>query len=126
MTNEIRQHIERSKQFIKVAEDLSKLKYWDNVISRTYYAMFHAATAVLLNINIQRSSHHALIAAFGEHIAKMNLMDTKFHRYLLDAFSARSESDYFPVSKASKEEALSMIKKAKEFLSTAKEYLNLK
>ena len=82
MTNEIKQHIERSEQFIKVAEDLSKLKYWDNVISRTYYAIFHAAIAVLLNINIQRSPHHALIAAFGEHIAKMNLMDTKFHRYL--------------------------------------------
>ena len=126
MTNEILQHIERSEQFLQVAEALSKLKYWDDVISRAYYAMFHAATAVLHNINIQRFSHHALIAAFGEHIAKMNLMDTKFHRYLLDAFSARSESDYFPVSKASKEEALSMIKKAKEFISAAKEYLNLK
>ena len=126
MTNEIRQHIERSEQFIEVAEELSKLKYWDDVISRTYYAMFHAATSVLLNINIQRSSHHALIAAFGEHIAKTNLLDNKFHRYLLDAFSARSESDYLPVSKASKKEALSMIKKAKEFLSAAKEFLNLK
>ena len=57
MTNEIRQHIERSEQFIKVAEDLLKLKYWDNVISRTYYAMFHAATAVLLNINTSRGLH---------------------------------------------------------------------
>ncbi|MEA3476091.1 MAG: hypothetical protein U9R23_06615 [Candidatus Cloacimonadota bacterium] len=44
----------------------------------------------------------------------------------MDAFSARSESDYFPVSKVTKEEALSMLKKAKEFLSAAKEYLNLK
>lgn len=126
MTNEIKQHLERSEHFIKVAEDLAKLNYWEDVISRSYYSMFHSATAILLNINIQRSSHHALIAAFGEHIAKIGLMDKKYHRYLLDAFSARSESDYLPIPDSTKEEAFSMIDKAKEFLKAAKEYLEKK
>ena len=125
MTSEIKQHLDRSEHFIKVAEDLAKLHYWEDVISRSYYSMFHSATAVLLNINIQRSSH-ALISAFGEHVAKKDLIDKKFHRYLLDAFSARNESDYFPTPDSSKDEALSMIEKAKEFLKAANEYLNLK
>lgn len=126
MTTEIKQHLERSDHFIKVAEDLAKLNHWEDVISRSYYSMFHSATAILLNINIQRSSHHALISAFGEFIVKKDLLGRKFHRYLLDAFSARNESDYLPIANASKEEADSMIKKAKEFLKAAKEYLEKK
>ncbi|NQV19291.1 MAG: HEPN domain-containing protein [Armatimonadetes bacterium] len=123
MTNEIKQHLERSEHFIKVAQDLAKLNYWEDVISRSYFSMFHSATAILLDINIQRSSHHALISAFGEYVAKKDLIDRKFHRYLLDAFSARNESDYLPIIDSTEEEAFSMINKAKELLKAVNEYL---
>ena len=66
MREEIIQHINRGKHYIQVAEDLAELSYWDDVISRAYYAMFHTATAVLLSMDISRSSHHALNSAFDE------------------------------------------------------------
>lgn len=109
MKTEARHHIERSERFIAVAEDLFELKHWDDVVSRAYYAMFHTATAVLLSLNIQRGSHHAVISAFGEHVVRAGLMEKKFHRYRLDAFSARSESDYLPVAETGKDEAKIML-----------------
>lgn len=126
MREEIIQHINRGKHYIQVAEYLAELSYWDDVISRAYYAMFHTATAVLLSVEISRSSHHALNSAFGEYVAKPGLMNTKFHRYLLDGFSARSESDYEPVTEASEENALIITDQAKEFLEAAKDFLKIK
>ncbi len=117
------QHIQRSEELIAVAEDLFELKHWADAVSRVYYAMFHTATAILLNQNIERTSHHALIAVFGELVAKPGLMDKKFHRYLLDAFSARSESDYLPIPETGDEEARMMIDHAKEFSAAARSYL---
>lgn len=122
MRQEIKLHIGRSEHYIQVAEDLAKLSYWDDVISRAYYAMFHTATAVLLSRDISRSSHHALNSAFGEYIAKPGLMNPKFHRYLLDGFSARSDSDNEPVTETSEKSALQMIEQASEFLQAEKEY----
>jgi len=37
--------------------------------------MFHAATAALLAKDIERTSHHTIISAFGEYIAKPGLLD---------------------------------------------------
>lgn len=125
MREEIIQHINRGKHYIQVAQDLAELSYWDDVVSRAYYAMFHTATAVLLSMDISRSSHHALNSSFGEYVAKPGLMNKKFHRYLLDGFSARSDSDYEPVTEASEENALIIIDQAQEFLEAAKEFLQI-
>jgi hypothetical protein len=123
LKEEITQHIRRGEHYIRVAVDLAELSHWDDAISRAYYAMFHTATAVLLSLNVSRSSHHALISAFGEYVAKPGMMDKKFHRYLLDGFSARSASDYEPVTDADELGALAIINQAREFLEAAKDFL---
>lgn len=123
MTTEIDEHMERSAELIVVGEELIVLGYWSDVVSRAYYSMFHAATAVLLHLGIERRSHHALISAFGEHVAKAGIMKQDYHRYLLDAFSARSESDYLPRPETTEEEATVLLTKAREFINAAKECL---
>ena len=78
--------------------------------------MFHAATAVLLTKNIERTSHKALISAFGEFIVKPSLIDKKFQRYFLEAFELRQESDYQPTRTVSAEQARESLRRAKEFV----------
>ena len=46
--------------------------------TRAYYAMFHAATAILAVKGIKRSSHHGILSAFGEYLVKPGLIDHKF------------------------------------------------
>lgn len=112
MSKEITQHIKRGEGTITAAEDLVELGHYDDAVSRAYYAMFHITTAILLSVDIQRSSHRALISAFGEFITKPGLMNKIFHRYLINTFSARSESDYLAVPEATEESALLMIEQA--------------
>lgn len=123
MTGEIEQHLDRGQELISVAEQLLAAGYMADAVSRAYYAMFHGATAVLLSIEIERASHGALIAAFAQFVTKPGLMDRNFHRYLLDAFASRTESDYGPAPDVSVDEARETIDRAKEFLSAVKNYL---
>lgn len=120
MTTEIEQHIKRGVELIKVADDLIHLDHWNDAVNRAYYAIFHAATAVLLSKGIQRNSHHALISAFGEFIAKPGIMNRKYHRYFINAFSQRSGSDYLPTPDLTMEEAEIALSQAQEFVDAAK------
>lgn len=108
-----------------VTGDLIELGHWEDAVSRAYYSMFHAATAVLLSKNIQRSSHHALISAFGEYVTKPGLMDRKLHQYLITAFSVRSGSDYMPIPDTNEEDARIVLDQAQEFLGAAKDFLRI-
>jgi hypothetical protein len=94
MTGESDRHLSRAEEFLRVAEENLKNNHPSDSISRSYYAMFHAATAVLKTLGIERKSHHALWSGFGEHVTSKGLIAPKFHRLALDAFSARSLSDY--------------------------------
>jgi uncharacterized protein (UPF0332 family) len=40
---------------------------YESSVSRTYYAMFYSAQAMLLTKNLSFSSHKGVISAFGEH-----------------------------------------------------------
>lgn len=65
MKPEAQKHLARADQLLAAAESLIQQGFPPDAVSRSYYAMFHAATAVLLELGIQRSSHHATWAAFG-------------------------------------------------------------
>ena len=47
--------------------------------------MFYLAKVSPLSKELTFSSHSAIIAAFGKEFAKTDLLDPKFHRYLIDA-----------------------------------------
>lgn len=126
MRQDVSQHLERAKELIQVADENLANNHPADSVSRSYYAMFHATTAVLLELGIERSSHKALISVFGESVVKKGLMDKRFHNYLRRAFEARSESDYLPLPSESVEKAGVMLKQATEFVSSCRELIEEK
>ena len=89
-------------------------------MARAYYAMFHAATAALLTKGIERTSHHAIISAFGEFLSKPGLVDEKFHKYIIEAFTLRNDCDYLAPLVADKSQASVTLRRAKEFVETCR------
>ena len=116
MNTDISEHFESSEEFLRESEHLMTGGFYRGAVGRAYYAMFHAATAALLSRGIERSSHHAILAAFGEHIVKTGLVDTKFHVYITKAFARRNECDYLSFTGADKSEAETILQRAKEFV----------
>jgi uncharacterized protein (UPF0332 family) len=82
--------------------------------------MFHAATAALLAKDIERTSHHAIISAFGEFIAKPSLVDEKFHKYIIEAFTLRNDCDYLAPFEADESQASSTLQRAKQFVDACR------
>jgi uncharacterized protein (UPF0332 family) len=79
-----------------------------------------AATAALLPRGIERSSHHGILAAFGEHLVKPGLVEPRFHTYIREAFARRSECDYLSFTTAEESEAKTTLKRAKELVEVCR------
>jgi len=97
VSEEIQRHFERAADCIEDDQVLLENDRFAAAVTRAYYAMFHAATAALLAAGIERSSHHGLLSAFGEHFVKTQRVDRKFFLYLREAFEQRQQSDYDPL-----------------------------
>ncbi len=125
MNEEIRLHFERADEYISDAELLLQERRIASAVGRAYYSMFHAATAVLLNKDVQRSSHHGLISAFGQFIARPGLIDYEHFRNLQEIFDLRRESDYEPIVDITQDEAAKILEKTKAFVAACRNSVSL-
>jgi hypothetical protein len=121
MSQDVQRHLESAEGFLRESEYLFSGGFFRGTIGRAYYAMFHAATALLLHEGIERSSHHAIISAFGEHIAKPGLVDATFHKHFVEAFTLRNDCDYLAPFKPEKSQAQTTLQRAKEFVATCRQ-----
>ncbi len=121
MRQDVQRHIESAEIFLRESEYLLSGGFFRGTVGRAYYAMFHAATAVLLHKSIERSSHRGIISAFGRFITKPGLADPKFHRYLVETFTLRNECDYLAPYEAEESQARATLDRAKEFVDICKQ-----
>lgn len=125
MTESVRELLEKSAQSIGAAELLVNDGYADFSASRAYYAMFYAVEALLLSRELSFSKHSAVIAAFGKDYVKAGLLDSRYHRYLLNAFDLRNAGDYGTMHIVSEEKARQTIVEARELLDVITLLLDL-
>ena len=62
--------LEKAKVFLKQADEMFDLKYWDIASNRYYYACFHAVQALLIQNGLSCKTHDGLIACFGLNFIK--------------------------------------------------------
>lgn len=124
MTDAVRELLEKAEQSLGAAEILLQDEYVDFAASRAYYAMFYTVEAMLLSRDLAFSKHAAVIAAFGKEFVKAGLLDSCFHRYILNAFDLRNIGDYGAVHAVKEEEARRTIYEARELLGAAKRHLS--
>ena len=79
MNEEVCLRFEKAAECIADAQLLLDGSRSAATVTRAYYAMFHAAAALLLQRNITRSSHHGIISAFGEHFVKPGHINARYH-----------------------------------------------
>ena len=69
MTEDVELHFQRAVECVEDSQILLDNDRPAAAVARAYYAMFHAATAILESKGIRRSSHHGMVSAFGEYLA---------------------------------------------------------
>ena len=118
-----RKLLEKADRSLRVATSLQASGEAEFSVSRTYYAMFYTAEALLNERGLHFRKHGGVHAAFGEQFSKTGVFDPKYHRWLLEAFNKRITSDYEIESGISLDEAATLIRQAREFLQQAQGYL---
>jgi len=120
MRKDVQKHLQSAEMFIRESEHLLSGGFYNGTVGRAYYAMFHAATAALLAKDIERTSHHAIISAFGEFLAKPGLVDGKLHKHIIEAFTLRNDCDYLAPFEADESQASTTLQRAKEFVEACR------
>jgi len=124
MNQEVQQRFEKAGECIDDARLLLESKRLAATVNRAYYAMFHAATAVLLTKDVKRSSHSGIISAFGELFAASGMIETVYHKYLREAFDLRQEGDYEAHIEISNVEAEKTLNRAIDFIDACRKICN--
>ncbi len=121
--NEIRSLVERSKKYLRSSRMLFDAGDNESSVSRTYYAMFYCAEAILLSKEMSFSSHGGVISAFGKFFVKTDIFPREMGRELNRAFEKRQLGDYACTFVISREEADQILEKGREFVERVIHYL---
>jgi hypothetical protein len=123
---EIRLEIERSKKSLDAAKKLFEGELFEDAISRSYYAVLHAAKAALLGEHTIVGSHEAVKRLFGMHLVKTGKIDVKFSRILREEQDERFLADYDVSFSPEVERVEKRIKDAEYFLDAMSSFLKQK
>ena len=98
------------------AEYLLKGGYYNDAVSRAYYAMFYAARALLASRDLHPKGHKGLIIQFGLEFVKKGFIEETYGRALSYAKERRETVDYNIESTMTPDEADIIIVDARNFL----------
>jgi uncharacterized protein (UPF0332 family) len=112
---ELQELMNKAVRSLAAADLLIQKEHYDFAVSRSYYAMFYAAQALLLTRDIRRTKHSAIIAAFNEHFIHTGELPHELFLSLRTAFEDRAEGDY-GLAVISAEQADGSLAAAREFV----------
>ncbi len=119
---EARLYLDKAGLALQQAKDNLEWGYYDVAASRAYYAMFYAASALLVSKGISRGKHAGVHSAFGEYFVKPGLIEPQYSRMLVNAFNVRLDSDYDVRLSLDKALAEDILSDARQFVERAVAY----
>lgn len=111
---------------LRAADVVMRSSYAEHLVSRSYYAVLHAAKSALVMHDFATSSHAAVRIVFGLHLERSGEIERKWARVLAETTDDRLTADYGVEVRFSSEEAKSVYERAKRFLDRVREYLRTK
>jgi uncharacterized protein (UPF0332 family) len=90
----IRHRLTRAGETIEEAELLLHAEKLPGAVNRIYYAVFYAASALLLKHGLSSAKHAGVIELFHREIVNKGVLDSEFGKILERAFANRTEGDY--------------------------------
>jgi len=98
--------------------------HYDFAASRAYYAVFYAASALLLQEGLEFRKHSGVIATIHQRFIKTGRMEKEFGKNLNWLFELRSIGDYGVTAHVPAADAEQAISTAMSFLQKARSILS--
>jgi len=122
----ITRRLSRAYKNLEVARSLLADEFYEDSVSKSYYALFFAAKALLLTKNLDPKRHSGVISFFSQYFVKTGELEKELAAILKFAQKERISADYDEFYSASVEEAQLQLENAERFLQRVKEILQEK
>lgn len=113
----------RSLKAQGAAELLLEADFYEDAVSRAYYAVLHAAKAALLARDIVTESHTAVRRLFGKELVQQGLLEKEWAMILAHEQDERASADYDVELTFSREVAAQRVEKSRRFLERIRSFL---
>jgi uncharacterized protein (UPF0332 family) len=91
---QIQVYLDHARESLESAASNIEHGFYSTAINRAYYAVFYAASGLLLTKDISRSKHSGVIAAFRQHFVGPGVIEREYSDLYGDVLDARAGSDY--------------------------------
>ncbi|MDR0939286.1 MAG: HEPN domain-containing protein [Mediterranea sp.] len=115
--------MEKAETFLRQADEMFTMKYWDIAANRYYYACFHAAQALLIKNGLSAKTHAGTISSFGIHFVKTGKIELHLGSFLSRMEQLRQKGDYNSVLTVTEDDISTMKAPAKAFVEAIKKIL---
>jgi uncharacterized protein (UPF0332 family) len=111
----------RARESIEDARLLLDLGRLPAAANRIYYAMFYAATALLITKGLSSSRHSGIIGLFRREFVKPGLFPMDLAEFIDAAFDERLESDYGDYIQLERADLEDLLAGGRRFIAKAEE-----
>lgn len=115
--------LKRSQQHLKSARDLLQNDDLADSVSRSYYAIFQAARALLAIVSLDSRKHSGVVSLFNRHFIKTGKLDKRWGVVLKDARRSREMADYTELAEFSREDTEEQIGDAEGFIRAVEDLI---
>jgi uncharacterized protein (UPF0332 family) len=112
--------LSRADTCLREARALGEAALPYGAVSRAYYAVFHAARALLFSVGLEGNTHRAVVSMLGEHFVRPGRLSPAMGRLVSRMQRDREDADYATGAVFTAEEASQTIATAEAFLSEAR------
>jgi len=120
---QIQVYLDHARESLESAASSIEHGFCATAINRAYYAIFYAASGLLLTRDISRSKHSRVIAAFRQYFVGSGLIEPEYSDLYGDVMDARVGSDYDMAFKPDEVTARARLEDAHRFVERATHYL---
>lgn len=120
---EIQKELFRGEQALRAAQLLLQQLLLQDALSRSYYAILHAARAALLAEGVTVTSHRGVRRLFGQHLIKAGKLPSSLAEVLADEQDDRILADYDVLFEPELDRVQKRVADAEEFLAAVKTFL---
>ncbi len=119
----VKYRLNNSKEKLGSAKLLLENDKFKDSISRSYYAMYTAARALLATKHLDSSKHSGVISLFNQHFVKTGVVARDLGRILMKGKDLRQDGDYKDFVETSMKEAQDQYSDAEKFIDQIEDTL---
>jgi uncharacterized protein (UPF0332 family) len=118
-----KKELARANKSLQAARMLLENQLYEDCVSRSYYAVLHAAKSALTKVGIEAKSHQAVKRMYGLHFIKTEQIEKHFAEILTAQQQDREIGDYNIYLNIQKDRAAKRVSDAEKFIKRIEKFL---